>query len=326
MGGTISTVALTATGHYLAVIFQPIPGKTIDSIEARCTASTSGVVDFKLESVSAGAFVPSGSLIATGAEATSVSVAANTYYSNTFTTPYAVPESASNVLAAVIRWVSGSATFNSRYASPPTHLPRVVENPGSVTQRAFPAMITVIYSDGFRHPINAVASTVSSASYTSASTPDEWGNVYIPDSNQRVSGIALSTRMATSSGMQLRIYDDALNVLTVDAETILDERYVQSTSVLSPLRVMLKAPVSLIAGRTYYITAYATTANAIYYAQMQCGDATRRAAFSPLMYQATRTNQTGAITTTDTNVIFISPIIDSNYGLARDGMLGGISI
>ena len=324
IAGTVNSLSMTGAGHYLSMIFQPIPGKTIDAIDVRCTASTSGVVDFKLESVNSGAYVPSGSLIATGAEATNVSVSANTYYANTFTTPYAVPENANNILAATVRWVSGSATFNGRYSSPSMALPRVVENAGSVTQRTATPMLTVVYSDGTRHPFAFSSISSSSTAFNSGSTPDEQGNLYVPDCNQKCVGIIAASRTPTGGTGQLRIYDADLNVLTVDAECVVDDRMGSSTSTVAVHRVFFKSPVYLIAGRTYYVTFYASNATGMYYIPTVFGDSTRRAHFSPMMYQCTRTNQTGAMSTTDTNVVLVAPIIETNYGLSRDGMTGGI--
>lgn len=319
-----TAVAITATGHYVGIIFVGRPGKTIVSLEMRCTASTSGVVDFTLETVDTGAFVPSGTLAATGTSATNVSVSANTTYTNAFTNSYAVPESGITYLAGLARWVSGSATFNQYSGGADQVMPRALANTGTVTQRAFVPSLSVLYSDGERVSYSCPVNSMTSTTFTSATTPDEYGNVYIPQVNQRVLGIYCSYRVISGGSSVFRIYDADLNVLTVDAELTTDIRTLSATSGAGIIFIPLKNPVYLIAGKTYYITYYAVDTNNNYYMRLNFDSEAQRAHSSPYMYAATRTNQTGAFTTDTTALVGIAPMFEISYGLSRDGMSGGI--
>lgn len=324
-GSTPSSIALTATGHYVAMIFQPTPGKTITGVDFRCSASTSGVVDFQLETVTAATFVPSGSLVATGVSATSVSVAANTWYTNSFTNSYAVPENATDYIALVARWVSGSASLCTRVGSGASTIPRVVEGLGTVTQRNIPPCCSVVYSDGTRQNGCVPFSSTSNWAWNASASPDEYGNIYVPDCNQVVVGIQTYARVISGGQTQFRIYDENLNVMTVDAELLGDVRQQSTSSAGNIVNYMLKTPLYLLAGRTYYITMTAMDSNNTYMWKMNFDDSARRAHFSPLMYTASRTNWTGSFTTDTATVVGICPIIDSNYALAKDGMDGGMS-
>lgn len=323
-GGSPNTTAINTAGHYVALIFQPTPGKTITGVEVRCASSTAGVVDFTLETVDAAAFVPSGTLVATGVSATSVSLATNTWYTNTFTNSYTVPQNATDYIALVVRNVSGTCGIAARASTGYTSSPRIVEGLATVTQRPFPPTMSVVYSDGTRQIGCVPFSSVTAGSNASTASPDEYGNIYLPDTNQIVVGIQAYARVVSGGQTQFRIYDENLNVMTVDAELLTDVRQQSSTSGGQVTNLMFKAPIYLIAGKTYYITATAMSANATYTFRMNFDDANRRAHFSPLMYGASRTDWTGAFTT-DTTVLYgMGPIIDANYGLARDGLTGGI--
>lgn len=312
------TVALSSAAHYAAFIFQAIPGKTIDRICARCTASTSGVVDVRLETVSSA--IPSNTLVAANTSLTGQSVAANTTYTWTLTSSYAVPTAATTVLAAVIRYSSGtSATFNLRYGNitetTQTQLPRTVENTGSDTQRTGScSSLTVLYTDGTVQPLTMGISATSATAHGSTSTPDEYGNIITAPFNLKVIGLVATLRMAsTSSVAQFRIYDaDGSTVLTTDTECAFSGGAATSTSGTNTVSILFKDPIYIKGGATFYVSCRPTDTNQIYISTQTWFDAAHKAAIHDTISQVTRTDN-GSWSTDTTKTVMISPIVDTSF-------------
>lgn len=324
---TSSTIDATTT--YGAAIFAAMPGKTITKIGWYSSAvSGSPVVDIKLETVSGG--LPTGTLAATGTELTGQSISAATWYNHTLGTSYTVPTGAVTILAAVVRHVSGtSVTTNIRsgFGSWSSALPRPVY--GAAATTATLPIWCVEYSDGTISTSYPVV-TSSAAAFTSASSPDEYGNAFVPTSNVAVVGIVDAHRCNSTSGtIRYRIYDDALNVLTTDSELSFTAGadFRASSGSTETHMIMLQSPIYLIAGRTYYITVAATStdANVIYTYTMTFNSVAHRSAWYSVPYLCSRTNDTGAFTTDTTKVEMIAPLIDYSYGLKGMCMAGGLN-
>jgi hypothetical protein len=262
---TTSTTVLDATGEYASTIFQAIPGKTITKIAARCTSSSSGVVDISLETVSS--LLPSGTLVAANTQLTSQNVSSSTNYEWTLTASYAVPENDVTIISAVIRWNSGTATFLSRLGEEQA-MPRAVVNTGTPsTVYALPS-IGVGYSDGTWHSgIATLSVTPPSATYSTSSTYDEYGNYFICPNNIKVIGIMSGQeRITASAGALFRIYDKDLNVLTDDDELSFyeEDSFTSPTASSAKPMIFFKSPIYLSGGKEYYITRTALNTNNIY--------------------------------------------------------------
>jgi hypothetical protein len=134
----------------------------------------------------------------------------------------------------------------------------------------------------------------------------------------------MQLRIQTTGVVLYRIYDADLNVLTTDAECTFDDNQASSTSSVGLGHLIFKNPIYLIAGKTYYISAYSVSGSATSYYRLEFTSSARREHAFPLCYAVSRTNQTGAFTTDNTIVYGITPLIEMNYGLAKDGMTGGI--
>lgn len=315
-----STVITDAAGEYAATMFLGIPGKTVTKIAARCSASTAGVVDVQLETCSS--YGPSGTLAGTNTSLTARSVSGNTNYEWTLTNSYTVPADASTMLAAVIRFNSGASTWVNRLAEPWT-CPRSVDFGGV---RNVVSCIGVGYSDGTWHPAIAVpAATSAGTTYNSGSTPDEYGNRFVPPANAVCSGVVDYTRLQASSAMRYRIYDSDLNVLTNDSDMSFDEtdQITGAAASISKLVVSFNSSINLIAGRTYYITRAATNANNIYSYKLSWPSSAVKQAFHYLPDLCYRSNDTGGFTVDTLQSDQLSPLIDTGYGLMRMCNTGG---
>lgn len=322
---TSATSALATPGtSYACVIFQGINGKTIQSLKAYFTASSSGVVDIKLETLSG--YVPSGSLVAAGAELNGQSVAATTEYTFTLGTPFTVPSTGHNLYAFVIRLSSGTATARVRWGNASV-VPRIVENvTGSPVQRTQVSALVPVYSDGSVQPgvLQGGTTALSTTSFTSGSNPDEYGSRFTAPFNCRIVGIRAASRINSGAEQRLRIYDANMNVLTVDAENtqVISDNSSNNTELLDSA---FKDPVYLIGGKTYYATRAALNGNAIYnYNITLPTDATKDYFFGDAAL-VTRQNDTGAFTVDTAKAEVVIPLYDFAYGLNRDGMAGGMN-
>lgn len=322
------TAALTGSGHYVAGIFQLKPGATVVAIECYCTASTGGVVDVQLETLNS-SDEPTGTLIGTNASLLAQSVSANTWYSWTLTSAYAVPSNAVTYAGAVIRWNSGSATWRTRVASNMsynTYIPRLVEALASTNYRYQNPAIVVQYSDG-TYALGCVAyTTINANSFNDSSDPDEIGNAFTPINNCYITGVQFIQRIASGATGQLRIYDDALNVLTTDAECTVSATEGSSSTPYMVLR-RLKNAVPLIGGRRYVVALKATSTttnafydyNSVFNTQALSDSATGLAGVA----YAARNNSTGVFTETAAKLASIVPIVDCGYSLVRQCNTGG---
>ena len=322
-GPAASSTTISAAGHHVSLLFSPIPGKTIDRICFYCTASSSGIVDVRLETVSSCA--PSGSLVAANTSLTNISCAANTLYDNVLTASYAVPTNTNTLLAARISYVSGATIGIRRSFGTGSINPRIVAYTGSITNLLVVPAVTIRYSDGSYHPGCLSPNTIAQNTYTSASNPNEYGNKFAPTENLKVVGICSQVKPVASSTAVFRIYDDANNVLTTDSECTITLDAFDSTSGSQNGELYFRTPLYLTAGRTYYVSVLATaaTSNNSMQARWQFTNVAMHDAFMPDVVGVTRNGGAWTETTTDANMI--TPIYDSSFGLNHRCMSGGVS-
>lgn len=221
---------LDASGDSLAFIVQHMDtGKTITSVTLWCTAvgGTPPAYTVRLETVTAGTPpVPSGTLLAVGAEGTITPVSANTALTATLTTPYAPPDE--TMMAIVINSASATGTnFATLRAACPTggtwYLPAALVNTtGSYVAQSQPPSVRITYSDG-TYATTVLSATISNLTVDTGTTPDEVGNVIIPRVPMTVHGLGAFVRLQTTAAdAELILYDDAgtqLGVITLDAQT-----------------------------------------------------------------------------------------------------------
>lgn len=266
----------TAVGaSYVSAYFSPIPGGTITGV-LFYTATTNGTtkVVFSLENKSG--FVPSGTLVSPGAIGT-LDLFGGTFWIGTFGTPYNVPTNTGSALHLVVRRHSGTLTsIFSRKANPTHSMPRTIECAGTtVTQRLFSPAVTPIYSDGtYSHDI-AGPSTNNTAAFNNTSSPNEYGNMFIPDDTFLTSAVRLNLRMSHADSKALiRLYDASLNVLTDDNICTIPN-VASSISDVAYLNVNIGTQLKLYRGSTYYVT-YTATGTTIYYNSLAYPDAVLR--------------------------------------------------
>lgn len=314
---------LTATGHYAGAVYAPTPGKTVSKVIAYCTVATgSPVVDVRLESLNVGGYFPSGNLIATDANLSGQSVAAATWYSWSLTAPYTVPTGSATLLAVVIRYTSGTTiNFNLRNAIQGPGVPRTVQNQGiDVAHTAVP-IIGIEYSDGtMASPFAGVIAAPTATSYNSTSNPDEYGNSFTAPCDCVAPGLIDFSRFgAAGASIRYRIMDSDLNVLTTDAELTVNAYYATATSGAENRFLYFSSPVSLIGGKTYYITRAAlnSTANGVYSQTLVFPSAALKAPLYSDMALCTRQNDAGAFTVDNAKVEMLVPILSTAYGLMR---------
>lgn len=347
---SISTSPLATTldssSDSLAFLLQHLDtGKTITSVTVWCTAvgGTPPAYTVRLESVTAGTPpVPSGSLLAVGAEGTITPVSANTALTAALTTPYAPPDE--TMIAIVINSASASgvnyATFRAGCPLVSSwYLPAALVNTtGSYVAQTQNPSIRITYSDG------TYATTVLSASITNltvdtGTTPDEIGNVIIPNVPMTIHGLGAFVRLQTTSAdAELILYDDTdtqLGVITLDAQThVLD-----NTSNQYRIHVSDGMDRVLTAGATYRIAFKPTTLGDTNIGELRFADTIDRKIFlgsqdqvntTPIldMYKTSRSDA-GAWTDDTARIIGCWPIIkdfSSGGGLMlHPGMNGGLN-
>jgi len=318
---SIQNSVINSTDVYMGAIFQAHAGKTISKIGWYSSIATgSPVVDVRLETVSNG--LPTNTLVATGAELTGQSIASSTWYSHTLSTPYVVPTGAVTLVAGTIRYVSGtSVTANIRSGFSPlqTGLPRpfYYSSGSPISSIQTIPIMCLEYSDGTvsaSMPVTAVTNTA----FTSASNPDEIGNVFVAPYNTYCVGIMGCHRHNSTSGtIRYRIYDSDLNVLTVDSELSFTAgaNIRGATSSAEPRIFPIQTPIALVAGKTYYITVTATSTdtNVIYTNTLSFNSTTQRNSWYNFAYYCSRQNDTGAFSTDTTKVEMIAPVIDNSF-------------
>ena len=319
-----STVALTGSGYYVAALFQPVPGKTIDRICFYCTASSSGIVDVRLETMN-GSGVPTGTLVAANTSLTGISVSANTLYDNVLTASYTVPTSATTYIAAKVAWNSGSATIRTRSAGgAPCVFPRAYEYTSSGAHRSTVPCITVRYTDGTYQPLLACFNTnPTNVTFKGDSSPNEYGNKFTPTENLNVVGMsAVAKPQGGASTGVLRITDDTGAVLTNDNENYFSYAESDIGATGGIFTRWFSSPIQLIAGRAYYVSILAVgTTNSWYAFVLSFGSVALREAHMPGLTKVTRAG--GAWTETTTDCMMITPLIDSCYALRKTHMGGG---
>lgn len=337
------TALLDASGDSAAWILPHLDaGKTIASVSVWVTAitGTPPIYTVRLETVTAGTPPrPSGTLVAVGAEGTITPSAANQLRTATLTTGYA--PASGTMYAVVINSASASgannATFRTTCATGTSwHLPAAVVNTtGSWVAAAVAPAIRVTYSDG-TYASFVLGTTNTSRSVTTATTPDEIGNVIIPAVTARISGIGLTARLQVSStDGELCIYDSTDSLLAF--ATILGDTHVMDNSNYYRIQTNDDIDVTLQAGQTYRVVWKPTTTdNSVVFDQsfaessdrlvwLGCQDQVNH---TPIInaYKTSRTNA-GAWTDDTTTAAGIWPLIQyvESAGLKlHPGMGGGI--
>lgn len=316
--GAVSNIDsnLTAAGHYGAGLFIPVAGKTITHIVCYCKVATgSPVIDAQLETVSS--YTPTGTLIATGAALTGQSVAIDTAYEFALATPYVVPTGATTMLAAVLRYVSGTAVnFEYRNNGENTANPRCVHNVGAgAVQTVNLPLIGIKYSDGSYHGgIPVGASGLIATSINSGTTPDEVGNRFTSQITTYCVGIKVNVRFNPAGGsMRLRIYsatdsDTPNAVLTTDSELTASD-ISSATATQGYVYLPIANPVLLVKGNTYFFTIASMNGTNILYQNITWRSEAMKGACVDDLTFVSRSNDTGDFTVDTLKHVSITPII-----------------
>lgn len=339
----ISTT-LDASGDSLAFLIPHLDtGKTITSVSFWITAvaGTPPAYTVRLETVTAATPpVPSGSLVAAGADGTVTPTSANAVVTATLTTPYAPTDG--ELYAIVINSASATganyATFRAACPLGGTwYLPSAIVNTtGSYVAQTQPPSIRITYSDG-TYGQTFLSATITNLTVDTGTTPDEVGNVIIPRVPMTVHGLGAFLRLQTTAADgEMNLYDDTdtqLATFTLDAQT-----HVYDNSNQYRVHVSDGSEVALTLGGTYRITWKPTTLGDTSIAEARFANTIDRQVFLGVqdqvnhqpwldMYKTSRSGA-GSWTDDDARIVGTWPLVKSftsGGGLVtHPGMSGGL--
>lgn len=215
MAGT-TNLTVNATSVKPGVIFRTDRAVAIDRIEFWCSAVTgTPVFDVRLETVSTN--VPSGSLVAAGANLSGVTPSVG-WNSVSLTTPYtpSVGDQLTAILVPSTADGSNSAIINFSSAIRVQTIGTYPLNGSTLSNRA--PHICPRYSDGLycanTYPIEGVD---FSTDLSSATTPDEMAQVWVADGAHTVGGVyaMIASNSGATRTVEFVLYDNGVEVRSV---------------------------------------------------------------------------------------------------------------
>lgn len=274
--------------------------------------ATPPVYEARLETVDSSGN-PSGTLVAAGANATFTPAAGLQWIA--LTTPPTVAKG--DGLAAVVQYSSGTidgthaATFGRYvYGQIQRGLPYSAYNTGAWSKLANRPCFSLKYNDGTILYGGVPAASILTTAWHAASSPNEYGSVFVPPVKCRCLGVCATIYFTnTSAAGTLTLYDAANNVLA--SADVSGARFAAVTSHLQA-ELFWDTPVNLIAGATYRLAFKATSASPNT-AGLVVYDLSATAEHASLVGDTALTSRTGsgAWTNAANQMAPISPIVDS---------------
>lgn len=331
----VVSAALDGSGDSLAFLIGHLDaGKTIESISLYVSSvtGTPPAYTVRLETVNAGTPpVPSGTLVAAGSSG-SVTPSAAGIVTATLSTPLA--PTSGQLYAIVINSASASGTDYATFRATAAYMSALflpcalVNTTGSYAAQTGGPCVRVNYSDGtFGHTMLAINTGVVTVS--TSTSPDEVGNVLIPNVPTNIRGIGAAVRLqSTAADAELILYD------SVDTElatiTLLGDTNVNDNSNQYKINISDGVSELLTVGATYRLAFKPTTTNDCRAGQIQFANTTDRKIWLgmqdhtndvPLFncYKTSRADA-GSWTDDETYVAAIWPIVRS-YDIAGGGLL-----
>jgi len=328
---SLNTHIIDAAGEKSALKFNPPRAGNITKIHwATRTVTTGDTLDVRLETVSSG--FPSGTLWGTNTNGSATVLASddNARFATTLTSAAAV--TMDDLLALVIVCSAGNLQIAciTRESMLPASGGFPIGYLYTTSWAGNAGLIVAVleYDDGVMMPAIPGASfynSFSTPSFSSASTPDERGNIFEPVAPIQVNGFTVAITAPAGASTTIKLMDSSDNVLAtqiVDTDT--------RTTSYGIGHYKFDVAVNLTAGQSYRITA---TPNATAVALQEYAEilGTPQIAAMSSFYKTSRTDA-GAWTDDSTVITHLFPIISgiddgaSTGGglLTHPGMSGGM--
>ena len=315
------SMTIDASGEKAAIAFNPPRAGNIRKIWwGTRTVTTGDTVDVRVETVSSS--FPSGTLWGTNTNASQVVDAANdnAVFTTTLTADAVVTRS--SLIAVVIVAASGNMQIScvgSTYVlSGSNNHPRSSLYTTSWAFNANTLIVSLEYDDGEiwpAVPYMTFFNGATSRNYSTSSTPDEYGNVFVPSATFSCDAVWVVNSVATGTSPVIYLMDSSDTVL---ASATISNNY-KSTGLYSAV-ISLDANVTLSAGQTYRLTYVpSTTSNCAIVDFEQIPSGIKLPLFSS-MSKTTRTDA-GAWTNDATVICSIFPVVSGIDGGAGGGLL-----
>lgn len=183
-------------------------------------------------------------------------------------------------------------------------------------------MITIEFDDGTVGWLGRNFAWIETfVSYNSGSTPDEYATVFqLPFKGSIIGAYIYMTSISATDDFEVILYSDPLGTPVAERTTTIDATYTAAPNT-GYLHVDFSTAYTCLANTNYAIAVRATTANniAVYYLDQGDTVKLKPTALGTNWYLGSRTNQTGAFSTTTTQL----PLIEITVNALDDGLSTG---
>lgn len=314
---SVQAFTLNTAGQKYAWVVQAPETGTITAVDMYFTTVTSGDVELRLEAVNDTATpgAPTGVLLGTNTNVTDTIAVAGW---KTFTLTAGASVTRGQYIAVVLVQSSGARAVNDVNTMGLLHSYCLTYNGSAWAGRAGSGLAFLSYG-GTYYPVSQHVGLPASFNVNTTTTPDEVGNLWTAPFGCKVIGVELYRNGAADN--EVIIYDAANNVVisrTLDH----NQRFVTTAG---SGHFMFNAEVTLSAGAQYRIITKPSTSTNLAALSITAPSAAAMAQMPGRgQYQRTQRTDGGAWSETNTQEIFIYPIIsaiDTGAGIAK--LVGG---
>lgn len=173
--------------------------------------------------------------------------------------------------------------------------------------------------------VTSTGALFTATAFNSGSTPDEHANIFRVSGPVNVDMLwAIINLSGSSADFEMILYSDPLGTPSAIANgtVTVDANQLQSTGAIRMARFGLPANISLAANTDYAVAIRPTTANnvSVYHYDVAATTHWKAHSMGANCYKGTRTNQTGAFSTTTTSRLYAGVRVT---GIADDASTGG---